>query len=87
MGEFERGETLTFDNGEKYVVVDSFVLDGKHYLYVIADDGTNKVAIYRYENDTVTLLDDEKEFQKAFDELVSRNKDEIDKYLKEISEN
>ena len=74
MGEFERGELITLDNGEKYVIVDSFVFNDKHYLYVIADDETHKVAIFRYEDGDVVLLNDQKEFQDAFDVLVSRNR-------------
>ena len=87
MNEFEKGEVITFDNGEKYVVVDSFVFNGKQYLYVIEDNETHKVAIFRYENGEVVLLNDQKEFQDAFNVLVSRNKKEIDKYLEEINEN
>ena len=87
MDTFEKGEEIKFEDGSSYVVVDSFMLDGKQYLYVISDDGKNTTAIYRHENGIVSKLENGNEFDKVFKELVNRNKDEIAKYLEEFNEN
>jgi hypothetical protein len=38
MNNYERGEELTLDDGEKYIVVDFFEYKSKKYLYVISEN-------------------------------------------------
>lgn len=87
MENFERGEELTLDDNSKYMVVDSFIFNDKHYLYLISEDDEKTVAIVENINGTLNEITDEHEYQIVFNELVRRNQDEIRKYIEEIDEN
>lgn len=87
MENFERGEELTLDDNSKYMVVDSFIFNDKHYLYLISEDDEKTVAIVENINGTLNEITDGDEYQIVFNELVRRNQDEIRKYIEEIDEN
>lgn len=87
MEDFERGEELTLDDNSIYIVVDSFVFNDKHYLYLISSDDEKTVVIVENKNGTLNEIENEEEYKNVFDELVRRNKDEIAKFLGEIDEN
>ncbi len=87
MNNYERGEELTLDDGEKYIVVDFFEYKSKKYLYVISENEWNEVSLVKVDGNEVEPIEDEKEYNEVFKELVNRNKEEISKYLEGIDEN
>jgi hypothetical protein len=87
MNNYERGEELTLDDGEKYIVVDFFEYKSKKYLYVISEKEGNEVSLVKVDGNEVEPIEDEKEYNEVFKELVNRNKEEISKYLEGIDEN
>ena len=87
MEEYQRGYLLTLDDNSKYVVIDSFKLNNKNYLYLINEDDKKTTMAVEVENDEIIEISDEKEKNIVYKELIERNKEEIEKYLKEIDEN
>ena len=87
MENYERGMELTLDDNSKFVVVDSFVINDKQYLYLINEDDKRTTMIVEVNNDEIIEIDDEKELEEAYKELIIRNKDEISEHLKEFNEN
>ncbi len=87
MGNFERGEELTLEDGSVYLIVDAFKKDDKEYLYIISESDEKVTTIVEVRDDTLYRLKDEKEFNDVYNELVERNREEINKYLEEINEN
>ena len=87
MEEFERGDEITLDDNTKYVVVDSFNKNNKHYLYLISEEDKKTTNVVELENDEVIEVNDKEELDLLYKELIERNKDEINKYLEEINEN
>lgn len=87
MKEFERGDEITLDDNTKYVVVDSFNKNNKHYLYLISEEDKKTTSVVELENDEVIEVNDKEELDLLYKELIERNKDEINKYLEEINEN
>jgi len=87
MDGFERGDELTLDDNSKYIVVDSFSLNEKKYLYLISEEDKKTTMVVELNGDEITEIDDKEELDNAYKILVERNKEEIDQYLKEINEN
>ncbi len=87
MEKFERGDEITLDDNTKYVVVDSFDKNNKHYLYLISEEDKKTTSVVELENDEVIEINDKEELDSLYKELIERNKDEINKYLEEINEN
>ncbi len=87
MEEFERGDEIILDDNTKYVVVDSFNKNNKHYLYLISEEDKKTTSVVELENDEVIEVNDKEELDLLYKELIERNKDEINKYLEEINEN
>ncbi len=87
MDNFERGEEITLEDGNKYIVVDFFNYKSKKYLYLISEDEEHDIALVYLENDEIVPIEDDKEYDEVFKELVNRNKEEISKYLNEVNEN
>lgn len=87
MNVYERGDLITLDDNSKYVVVDSFKLNEKSYLYLINEGDKKTTMVVEVENDEIIEINDEKEKNIVYKELIERNKDEIEQYLKEINEN
>lgn len=87
MEKFERGDEITLDDNTKYVVVDSFNKNNKHYLYLISEEDKKTTSVVELENDEVIEINDKEELDSLYKELIERNKDEINKYLEEINEN
>ena len=87
MEEFERGDEITLDDNTKYVVVDSFNKNNKHYLYLISEEDKKTTSVVELENDEVIEVNDKEELDLLYKELIEKNKDEINKYLEEINEN
>lgn len=87
MEKFERGDEIILDDNTKYVVVDSFDKNNKHYLYLISEEDKKTTSIVELENDEVIEINDKEELDLLYKELIERNKDEINKYLEEINEN
>lgn len=87
MDSFVRGNELTLDDGSKYVVVDSFFMNGKHYLYIISEDDGKTTMIVEYKDEEITEVEDKKELDMAYKELIERNKEEIERYMKEEEDN
>lgn len=83
----EVGTELTLDNDSKYIVVDDFTLNNKEYLYLVNDGDTNSVALVGVEGDTLYVIEDDDEYDKVYEELVERHKDEISDFLEEADEN
>ena len=84
---FEKGDEITLDNGSKYIVSDSFELNNKNYLHLISLKNKNNLIIVENNNGILNEIEDENEYKSVFNELVIRNKDEIEKYLEGINEN
>ncbi len=87
MEKIEIDDLITVESGEKYLVVDSFDFKDKHYLYLISDDGKNSTLIVRYIDNCIEKLDSQEEYDAVLKELISRNKDEIDKLMEGVNEN
>ena len=77
MDNFERGEEITLEDGNKYIVVDFFNYKSKKYLYLISEDEEHDIALVYLENDEIVPIEDDKEYDEVFKELVNRNKEEI----------
>jgi hypothetical protein len=56
-------------------------------LYVISENEWNEVSLVKVDGNEVEPIEDEKEYNEVFKELVNRNKEEISKYLEGIDEN
>ena len=78
----EKGLELVLDDDSKYVVVDSFEIDGKEYAYLNKRFDYKKNCLVRIDGDTMHKIDDS-EFSAILAELVKRNKEEIIEHLKE----
>ena len=87
MSNYERGEEIILEGGDKYVVVDNFEYKSKNYLYLISEDEDHDVALVTIKDDVIDMIEDDKEYEEVFKELVNRNKDEISKYLDEVNDN
>lgn len=87
MSDYERGEEITLEGGDKYVVVDNFEYKGKNYLYLISEDEEHDVALVTINDDIIDPIKDDKEYEEVFKELVNRNKDEISEYLEGVNDN
>ena len=87
MSDYERGEEITLEGGDKYVVVDNFEYKGKNYLYLISEGEDHDVALVTINDDVIDPIEDDKEYKEVFKELVNRNKDEISEYLEEVNDN
>lgn len=87
MADFVRGNVLTLDDGTKFVVVDSFFKNNKHYLYIISEDDGKTTMIVEYKDGDITEIEDKIESAMVYRELIERNKEEIEKYMEEIDEN
>ena len=83
----EVGAELVFDDDTRYVVVDNFTINNKEYLYLVNDADDKDVSLVSIINDTIHVIEDDNEFDMAFNELVSRNKDNIINMLEEADEN
>ena len=83
----EVGAELVFDDDTRYVVVDNFTINNKEYLYLVNDADDKDVSLVSIINDTIHAIEDDEEFDMAFNELVSRNKDNIINMLEEADEN
>lgn len=78
---------LTFDDDSRYVVDDNFVINNKEYLYLVNDADDKDASLVSVVNDTINVIEDDEEFNMAFNELVSRNKENIINMLEEADEN
>ncbi len=87
MSNYERGEEIILEGGDKYVVVDNFEYKSKNYLYLISEDEDHDVALVTIKDDVIDMIEDDKEYEEVFKELVNRNKDEISEYLDEVNDN
>ncbi len=87
MSDYERGEEIILEGGDKYVVVDNFEYKSKNYLYLISEDEDHDVALVTIKDDVIDMIEDDKEYEEVFKELVNRNKDEISEYLDEVNDN
>ena len=83
----EVGAELVFDDDTRYVVVDNFTINNKEYLYLVNDADDKDVSLVSIINDTIHVIEDDNEFDMAFNELVSRNKENIINMLEEADEN
>ncbi len=83
----EVGAELVFDDDTRYVVVDNFTINNKEYLYLVNDADDKDVSLVSIINDTIHAIEDDEEFDMAFNELVSRNKDNIINMLEGADEN
>ena len=83
----EVGAELVFDDDTRYVVVDNFTINNKEYLYLVNDADDKDVSLVSIINDTIHAIEDDEEFDMAFNELVSRNKENIINMLEEADEN
>jgi len=53
MSDYERGEEITLEGGDKYVVVDNFEYKGKNYLYLISEGEDHDVALVTINDDVI----------------------------------
>ncbi len=87
MGNYERGDLITLNDNSEYVVVDSFKLNDKNNLFLINNADKTTTILVELDNDEIIEINDEKEKNIVYKELIERNKEEINQYLKEINEN
>lgn len=79
---YEKGKEILLDDGKSYAIADSFELNNNRYLYVVELE-SKKATLIKIVNDTTYEIDDDNEFNDAFNELVKRNEEELIKYFKE----
>lgn len=65
----EVGDLITLSDGNKYIMTKQIYLKGKHYLFLIAEDGISNFMICELINDELEIVTDEdltKELIKLF---------------------
>lgn len=82
---YEKGKEIVLEDGKSYAIADSFDLNNNKYLYVVELE-TKKATLIKIINDTTYEIEDDNEFNEAFNELVRRNEEELIKNLKETIE-
>lgn len=87
MNNFKREEEITLEDGSKYVIVDSFELNKKNYLYLISSDDEVSTAIVEVKDGILNEIENSEELKIVFEELVRRNQEEINKYIEEANNN
>lgn len=87
MDNFKREEEITLEDGSKYVIVDSFELNKKNYLYLISSDDEVSTAIVEVKDGILNEIENSEELKIVFEELVRRNQEEINKYIEEANNN
>ncbi len=82
---YEKGKEIVLEDGKSYAIADSFDLNNNKYLYVVEIE-TKEATLIKIINDTTYEIEDDNEFNEAFNELVRRNEEELIKNLKETIE-
>lgn len=80
--DFEKEEVLTLDNGSEYIVVDNFTNNNKNYVFLVGKDKKD-LNFVEYKDNTFLKIEDDNEFELAFNTLYDRNKERIKEALKE----
>ena len=82
---YEIGNEITLEDNKSYIVIDLFELNDNKYLYLFNEE-TKKASLVKIINDTLCEIEDDNEFNIALNELVNKNKEQINEILKETNE-
>ncbi len=82
---YEIGNEITLEDNKSYIVIDLFELNNNKYLYLMNEE-TKKASLVKIINDIIYEIDDDNEFNIALNELINKNKEQINEILKETNE-
>lgn len=68
----EKGNTLVLADDNEYAIVDKYVDNGTTYVYLVDINNTSNFIYGKLENDEITVIN---------------NPDELDKVIKQVSDN
>lgn len=75
-------EILTLENGEEYIVIDSFVINNRKYVFLIGQKEKD-LALVEMNNGRLKRIESDEEYNEVFNLLYERNKEQIEKLLNE----
>lgn len=55
----EVGDLITLSNGKKYIMTKQIYLKGRHYLFLIGEDGVSEFMICEFVKDQLEIVRDE----------------------------
>ena len=73
----EEVEILVLENGEEYLVVDSFIINNRKYVFLIGEKEKD-LALVEMNNGRLKHIDSDEEYNEVFNLLYERNKDKIE---------
>ena len=74
--QYEKGKELVLDDDSLFLIIDTFELKNNRYLFLI-DEKDKKASLVKIIDDVIHEIEDDNEFDEAFNELINRNKREI----------
>ena len=66
-------EMVVLENGKVCVIIDEIISDNKKYIYLHNIENSKDYTIRKEENDSLIVLDDEEEFEKAMELLIKKD--------------
>ena len=78
----EEVEILVLDNNEEYLVVDSFVINNRKYVFLIGKSEKD-LALVEMNNGRLKTIDSDEEYNEVFNLLYERNKDKVEDIMGE----
>lgn len=73
----KKGETIILEDNAEYIVVDSFEMNNKKYLFLIGKEKKD-LNLVEVENDFLKKIESDSEFEQVFNKLYERNKDVLE---------
>lgn len=55
----EKGDLITLNNQEQYIVVNQLIFEGKYYVYLVTKDGFSNILFCQLENSNLKVIKDE----------------------------
>lgn len=77
----EEVEILVLEDGEEYLVVDSFIINNRKYVFLIGQKEKD-LALVENNNGRLKNIESDEEYNEVFNLLYERNKDKIEELNK-----
>lgn len=65
----KENEILTFEDGKKFNVIHSFMMDNTNYVFLYEEGNPRNVLYAKFINDEIVTIDDEEELKKYYERL------------------
>lgn len=87
---YEKYDTIEFENGKTYMIVETIDLNNELYLYLANENGSKDYMIVKQnkaDDKDFSVVDDKEEYNKISEKIREKNKNIIDYLLNQKDEN